>query len=695
MMVFKRESEILVWRVVAVFILTYVTVSNNACSELKSSDSYSAASSEALSREAFKTSLYPVLRENCAQCHGKFQNPMFAQEDADTAFDVILKNELVEFSNPDSSYFLTKLATGHNSFPIETINSVRSQIEAWVAAVGSDGDPDAGTVEFETASAFSVLRKIKNVVHGGALTDQEWQENYRSIDNKEKLKSLVDKWMNTDEGELKMKFYLQTALNQDVKNARDLFRTNIDRPIYTSLRESFSRTALDLIKRDRPFSEIATTNRFAVNTVLLTAYAYQDRRDEVRNSDNNPIRINGFLRANANDDDYSDWRFVRFVQSDDEGPLFTDIEHWRGVANNSTVRFGIPRVGYFSTLAFQGQYPTNDDNKFRSTINQTLIAGLSKTFSPSDNTEQPMLVHLDAEHAPKTSQCFGCHRLMDPMKNIFKNKMDFNYRFNPRYSNETSSFAVYNYTKELNELSDLGAAIASHPDFHTAWTQKMCVALNTSKCLETDPEFLRVANAFKSSGFKFRVLYRELSTSPLVTGSERVLTNKTNGFVIARTRTSHFCNNMKARIKQIQSSRGVVEDDVKTVDYCDRVASQVENLGDDYTVRGITDVINSFPVDTFFRQGLEQACFAFADRVIRRRGEVLEYTGGGLSADLDLITQYLMGIPVSHPRYDLVRSAVEEVYDYSRTDQGISHTQSLRQVITFACTSPDFTGVGL
>ena len=678
--------------------LGFMVTTYNACSSpYSSSSSSSEAARDLASLNAFKTNLHGVLENQCSQCHGTFQNPLFAVSDGGSAYEAVVNNSLVDLSRPDASYFITKLAEGHNNFQSNVIDQIRAGIQSW-ARVVEDYDalnptPGGAVVDFKVASDSSVLSKVKLSVHGGAVTEDELNTYNQASDKQDALKRLIDTWSDTPEGNAKLTFYLRNALNQDLSNSEDLFRDGNVTRLHASMRQSFTRTAIDIIDRNRPFTEIATTNRFAVNTALLSAYAWMDRRSTPRDRD---MRINRYIRDNTISSDFTDWRFVTFNQDDNEGESYQNLDFWRDVPNNGRVNFSIPRVGYYSTLAFQANYPTNGDNQFRVTINQALIAGLSRTFSPSDNTNQPNMVHMDEDHSERGSECFQCHRLMDPMRNIFQNKMNYEYRFDSEYSGQLSSFALFNYVNPMRQIGDLGRSIASHPEFDRAWAQKLCVAFNTTKCLETDPEFLRVAQAFRDSNFNFKTLYRELASSNLITASGTSQTSLTSGFYVNRLRKTHFCQNINARVRQIQTARRVTVDGFDNGSrICNdsRVRDAASSLGDDHTVRGLTEVVNSFPLDSFARQSIERACYGMADVVMRRGNAIFSSSENNVRDNLDRVTEYIIGLPRNHPRQ--MRQVVDIVYNEARNELGLNFGDSMRQTIAFGCTTPDFIGVGL
>ncbi len=688
-------------RYVIVVVLGFLLTVYNGCSPFEANLSSSAARQQ-VSQDAFQKTLHPDLVMHCGTCHGQIQNPKFSMTDPEGAHSIVMQRGLVDFNNPSASYFMQKLSAGHNNFDNAVIDSIRLKIQSWIQVM-EDYDKSVnikpiagGKVEFEEASPGSILAKMKAITHGGAVTEAEWKEYASDTNNKTKLRNLVQSWMDTPEGKAKVEFYLLRALNQDVEygeGTERLLRISRNNKFLNSMKESVNRTAMDLIDRNRPFTDIAKTKRFAVNTALLTAFAYIDRNVRA-DSFNDFINGGGGNSAVLMDADYNDWRFVTFRQSATTQPKYDDINHWRGIANNATVSFGVPRVGYFSMLAFQSNYPTNGANQYRVTINQTLIAGLGRTFSPSDTTEQPSMIHMDDEHSPRNTQCFQCHRLMDPMRMVFQNNMDDKYQYSDKNTDVVSSFAFYDYVKPMASLDDLGDAIAKHPDFAKAWTQKLCVAFNTEKCLENDSEFVRVARSFSQSNFNFKTLYKELATSSLVTGSKITDTSKNLEFAVARTRRTHFCQNINIRQRQIQQKRGIAMSPYdEGNEICSRIRGE-DGLGDDHSVRGLTEVVNSFPLDTFTRQALEMTCSNLAD-YMDNSGRGFDSNISKLQENILNMTEFIAGLPQSHPRHQAVKDSLALVFNYSRNTLGMSDRDSFRESFKFACTSPDFVGVGL
>lgn len=681
-----------------------LTVVMNACSELKSKGA-SSFSSESFSIDSFSKTLYPVIETNCASCHGGTQIPLFAiRDNAAQSHEVLTSNNLVNLVSPSQSFLVTKLSEGHNNFPAEVVSNVLLQISTWAQSV-RDFEANQNPIEniqFSAASRSSVLMKIKAVSHGAALTQDEWDSLSQGTINQNNLKDLVNTWIDTPEGKIKMDNYIRMTLNQDVTlndETNDIFNRLRNSRFEENLRESFTRTVRDLIDRGRPFTEIATTNRYAVTTAILSGYAWLENEDRGRSDDfRELIDSRDDFEDIIQDSDFTDWRFVTFQEVDEGGlPRFDDLPAFRNMGNNSTVQARIPKVGYFSSLAFIARYPTNGDNQFRNVVNQTLISGLGSTFNPSDNTPQPLEVGIPADHAERGTQCYSCHRMMDPMRLVFGKKMNFASRAGTVFDEDLTSFAFQEYIRPMTGLDDLGAAIADHPDFAEAWVQKMCRAFNTSACSVIDSNFQAIVARFKASNFSFKEMYTDLLTSAIVTGSSSSFTSETVGFNVARTRRDQFCHSLEARQKQILLARGRTPASFNSGEViCGNrdIRDKVNAIGEDQTIRGVESVINSYPLDAFTMQAIERTCAGFGVYFVNANNGI-STSEDDLDESIDLLTRYIAGLPATHPRHDSLKDALRLTYQEARETHNMNARDALREVATLACTTPDSISMGL
>jgi hypothetical protein len=256
-----------------------------------------------------------------------------------------------------------------------------------------------------------------------------------------------------------------------------------------TLGSSFVRTASDIVANGRPFTEVVTTRTWSVSTAELVLLAFADLTEaelavpfkirfktgaapsltkvadvweiggilpagqvckvsqgpgaatEVQ--DMTPSRFLGMLfgRIPCFGSTFGDLRFAAFVGQAEhadartvtfsKGPRpqipFHDVARLRALPAGATLALRLPRAGFATTPVFLDNWQTNADNQFRVSLNQTLAVALGATFSMGDPTPSPGF-GVDEAHAPSSSACFDCHRLMDPMRPFFGNAFDTSYR---------------------------------------------------------------------------------------------------------------------------------------------------------------------------------------------------------------------------------------------------------------------------
>ena len=227
------------------------------------------------------------------------------------------------------------------------------------------------------------------------------------------------------------------------------------------------------------------------------------------------------------------WRSAR-PRAGEERTLFWDLPKLRD-PNTKELVLAMPRVGFMTTLAFFSNWPTNPSNSYRVTTNQALIVALGKSFDDRTTTVQVSETSVEAQHVQPGSPCFGCHQILDPMRDFFKQSYSLTYfqqldlmnRRNPIPA--TATFSVDSTTVTGNGVPTFAKAMAEHPLFPMAWARKLCQYANSSECPEGDPELQRVAGKFRESNFDFYTLVREVFSSPLVTYTESTKTAQESG----------------------------------------------------------------------------------------------------------------------------------------------------------------------
>ncbi|MCH2109716.1 MAG: hypothetical protein MK135_10320, partial [Polyangiaceae bacterium] len=443
-------------------------------------------------------------------------------------------------------------------------------LKRWVLAL-ADQTEVAGAIsykdEWENVSVESYLSKVKGLTNGGIVTQEELTA-VRA--DPTQMKALVQNWVETPAFEFKLKEFLKVALQQRYINdlvdqsdslnfpgpRRNLLQSNVD--------ESFARTAQKLVLAGRPFTEVLTTQEWEATTALLVLLAYTEFDDAekrelrhyfyeeeppegapegttslaqsastgfwyiqdfpdgcgVKSLRGNQIfdflfgRINcnpqAYVPANpvVSDADFADWRTVKMSPTASRSGR---INFWDMPALREATELPVtlPRVGFLTTPAFLGNWATNEDNQFRVAASQTMITALGREFIAGDLTEPLTLEGLDEVHSEPGSTCYGCHVLLDPMRNYFAQEFDTDYQRNVESLALNPGFAFRGEASEGGDIYEFAARIAEHPLFSAAWVQKLCYYANSQACDEDDPEFIRLVTEFQSSGYDMKKLFVE------------------------------------------------------------------------------------------------------------------------------------------------------------------------------------------
>jgi len=658
---------------------------------------------------------------------------------------------LIDPSNVDSSLLLRlidpvrfKSSPCGVMMPFGSQSGVSAQtlscFEAWVQAIAT-GAP--ATTEppatFEPVAALSYVNKVKTLLTGHTASTDEVAS---VTQDPAALKDLVGAWLETPEFETKLGDFLRVALQQKLVGSLDSqftrLRGNAKRlaAMKANLQESFVRTATDVVKNGRPFTEVLTTKHWAVTTATLAALAYLERTEtELRAEKHTVVRdpsadmpaaplpldysvtnhvwqiaslpatcdvgvINsdllfemllGFVQCKGamagqyrfddtvlTDADFSDWRFVdlEVAANAKAVPTFYDLTTLR--AADATIALRQPRLGFFTTPAFLANWETNEDNQFRVTTSQTMIVSLGKIFSPADATAPVRLDGLAADHAAPGTTCYGCHQFLDPMREYFAQSFSYSFQRPEAPSAVTPSFAFQGYVHDGGNMDDFARALADHPGFATGWTQKLCYWANSQACNEKDPEFLRVAQAFADSNFDFKTLLAELLSSPLVTGSSFTETAATSAPFVSITRKQHLCQLLDARLG--------------TPDACGVATSFANLVPEDDFSRGAAEPVQTAVTGLFHYAAVEKLCSKLATKLVGTASGMPFQTAEPTAA-LDAFVEKLMGLDAGNPRHDTVRASMEEHFQSAKASTNVG--TALRSAFVVACISPEVQAVGL
>lgn len=394
--------------------------------------------------------------------------------------------------------------------------------------------------------------------------------------------------------------------------------------------------------------------------------------------------------------DFNGWKMVTIrPPADGEAPTaFYDLPTLR---SSSELVLLTPRVGFFSTPAFFANWQTNTSNQMRVTINQTLIVATGASVDGTDTTVPASTPGLDAVHAPD-GECFRCHQTLDPTRSILAATYSWTYhgQSDKAFNGEKGLFAFRGVVKPVANVAELGSTLAEHPLFPEAWAQKLCYYANSSACEVDDPEFRRVVGVFKSSGYSWNALLRELLSSPLTTNARRTQTTAHTGGVVAVSRRDHVCAALNARLgfTDVCDLDALTQTALRTA-----IPEIVSGLPSDGYGRGaVAPVLPNQPT-LFYRAGMENICEAVAGLVIDPPAK--QNTPNAKhwsSADPDLaisdFVKTIMALSASDPRsapaVGLLKSHFTEA-----VNGGANASSALKSTFIVACLAPSATSIGL
>ncbi len=608
-------------------------------------------------------------------------------------------------------------------------------VKTWLESFASDQLP----LPFEPAAVESALSKVKMLTVGSAPTADElaqvkndpallrslimqWQE---MPEYEQKTKGLL-------------RYLLQTKqMPTDWAQVDGFNHAGIPQELADAMEQSVLRTAWDIIVNDRPFIDIFTTRRWAVTTAQLVMMRYTDQTQAERDAlqhvvvlDPNQAPQNlqesiktgrwfepnmpngcrdkegpelkvfeilrfqwGHLRCrniqdfrfynsaemNRSGSDYNDFRFVEFTQGDPNAPVdappFWDLPAWRQVS--TTVESRLPRVGFMTTPQFFNNWSTNEDNQFRLTINQTMIVGLHSTFRVGEQTTPLVTDGIPTTHTDANSDCYGCHRQMDPARSYFQNNFGSSYQsVRGTLASYDPGFAFGGVSLAGGDFETFAQTLAQHPMVAQAWTQKLCWAANGAPCNTADPEFVRIAKAWKDSNFSWKTLIVELYSSPLVTGLAPTTTWENRDLPVSIVRGQHLCSALDTRAGGL----------------CDKapIRATIGLIPNDNFSRAQVDPDVPIKATAFSMAALESLCTRVATTMIGKSG----YEPNTPETTIPNIAEKLIGVPVGHSRHDILVAGMKEHFEEAQ-QMGLTAAESMQSALILGCMSPDGAGMGL
>jgi hypothetical protein len=405
------------------------------------------------------------------------------------------------------------------------------------------------------------------------------------------------------------------------------------------------------------------------------------------------------LPAVFTDADWNSWRMItiRPPAATEERTTFWDLPRMR---NSSELVLATPRVGFLSTLAFFANWPTNPSNTYRVTTNQALIVALGRSFDDRSNTVQVSETSVETQHVQPGTPCFGCHQILDPMRDFYKQSFSITYfqqlnagtRRSPIPA--TASFNVEGAAPVTGSGVQIFArALAEHPRFPVAWTQKLCQLANASACADDDPELQRVAGLFRDSHYDWKALVRELYSSPLVTFASKTKNAETEGVVISIARREALCARLSNRLQipdacNLTGAGGLQQRGAATT---------AKNLsfgipGSSYARADAQPVMPHDP-NLFFTSATEKLCSLLAAQLVEN-GATSRWKVAALEDALDEFVAVVMGVPFNDQRAPRFRDVLARHYTAALAARE-RPADALKSTFVLACSSPSAVSAGL
>jgi hypothetical protein len=391
----------------------------------------------------------------------------------------------------------------------------------------------------------------------------------------------------------------------------------------------------------------------------------------------------------------------------------------------TTLNLSLPRVGFYTTPAYLALWNTNDSNQHRVTVNQTLLAALGQSFT-SDAVIVPLSQDgLDSTHSVAGTECVGCHKSLDPMRQFWGTQLDFNDRNdfprgnaragiadNSRPPTTGGGFAFADVNEVGPDITAVGTLLARVTDgdglhrFSINMAQNLCFWANSSACSETDSEFRRVVSAFENStptAYNFAVLIKEFFASPLVTGAVATGTYPTASSVpVSISRRDHFCAALSNRL----GKPDLCAQAVPLPNTAQRATATIaQSVATDAFSRGSQVPVTPSDPTLFYRSASELLCSNIAAQVVDPTAGGGVYSMSDVPGAITNMVETLMGYPPAHPAHAEAIQILQEHYDGARatTSTGTmgrpggmtSATNALRSTFILACESPTAVGIGL
>jgi len=208
----------------------------------------------------------------------------------------------------------------------------------------------------------------------------------------------------------------------------------------------------------------------------------------------------------------------------------------------------------------------------------------------------------------------------------------------------------------------------------------------------SDPELIRIANVFQTSGYNWKTLVRELFSSPLLTYATETQTTLAAGDTLSIARRDQYCTVLSNRLG--------------LPDVCGQLAvaptaaqsgvAQVASLmaADTYYRAAELPSLPTAP-DLFFRASTEAMCALVALQVVDVTPGTSRYVSANPTVAITDMVANVMGIPPGDPRSAMATQILTDHFTTAKATSGVTPGDALRSTFDLACLSPSSVIVGL
>ena len=349
-----------------------------------------------------------------------------------------------------------------------------------------------------------------------------------------------------------------------------------------------------------------------------------------------------------------------------------------------------------------------------------MIIATGKTFTPGDTTHLNTDAQgIDLELFPMGSECYGCHKNLDPMRHAFLQTYDpINTRFvAPETLPPPTDFAFQGHSVSIDTLHSWAEALASHPNFAKAWVLKLCQWANTITCDSNHEAVTELAADFDNAGFDMTHLIKNFFSSPLITETSYREGTDVPGAQVSVARKGHYCRALYVRLSAVRQAQG--REMNSRLDVCNKdgdIEILSASLPNDAVVRGSIDLHQPKDSSPMVSVAIEGMCSLSADTVVSSRVNNSAFDPSDPTRALDLMIEHLLGIPTGTERFMQQRQRFQKLYEVQTLETtcetpsdlqvsltspeltcglALSPTDALRNIWTMVCQSPSLTGVGL